>query len=48
MLLSSFSSMFAVWNEDIMAGVPAAILNHKDKNYLLMMVGQRSGRSLAP
>lgn len=48
MLFSSFSSMFAVWNGDIMAGVPAAILNHEDKNYILAMVEQRSGRNVDP
>lgn len=44
----SFSSIFAVWNVDLMAGVPVAILSHEDKNYILGMMEQRSGKSLAP
>lgn len=43
----SFSSMLAVWNVVIMAGIPAAMWFHED-NYILGMVEEKSGWSLAP
>lgn len=45
LFFSPFPFMFAIWNVDIMAGVPAAILNHEG-SYILGIVDQRSGRSL--
>lgn len=37
-LLFIFFPYFAVWNVAVMDGVPAAIMNHEDKNYILGMV----------
>lgn len=43
---SSFPSMFGVWNVDIMAGAAVDTLNQEDKNYILGVMEQRSGKRL--